>query len=316
MVVLEVYNIGSLFNRFPRNIGTPRQVQVNTWSEFLYFLNIYNGKTRFFSSLYPTSTPTYIDKLWYDFDGYQHLNNIRYYHSQLKKHDLSHLVVMSGGGFHIYVFNEPFMAKDNEQFSIVKQGLVDEFGFEGYGEESIGDIRRVVGVPGTKNTKRGYFVTSLTSEELEKPLEEILYICSKPRTDLFVYGTKLYKVEDIQSQQVYNPGISIDKIDKNPDKIIEIALGYLPVSTDKFNFRFSLIIYMFENLYTVEEVIEKIEVVDPSKDKKTYSDRKKQVISLYSKRFEYRVSTDFFRTIYKISSPKEPPIGVIQNNNL
>ena len=309
---MKIVNIGSIFgNHFPRSMGIPRQFPIGSWSEFLHFMNMYNGKTRVFCSLYNSGDRQYIPFLWFDFDGYSHLENIRYYHQQFIKHNIIHSVIMSGGGFHLYVWNKPFLTDSSECFSSAKKNCIDEFLLEGYDETSIGDLKRIVGVPGTLNTKRGYFVTSLTSEQLELPLDLLLECCKKPNVNMYVYGSKLYDCPIKNETNMENHICNETNINKTPDEIIEKALKLLPTINGKFDFRFALIIYMFENLFTVDEIMTKLEAADPSKDRKVYSDRKKQVLSLYKKRFDYQVSSGFYKTISqvdpKITTPK--PLG-------
>lgn len=112
-----------MFNSFPRECGPPRQLMRNM-KEFLDYVNIYNGKKKaVYTSIYTfqqvneNNKPNYdtaeIDKIFFDFDdkSCESWKECNVLHEHLLKENIKHVIVMSGRGYHLYIFTHPIYSK-------------------------------------------------------------------------------------------------------------------------------------------------------------------------------------------------------------
>ena len=140
------------FNSFPREVGI-RWV-TNSWKGFLNYILSQNGKSDVYTSLYDGVV---IDKLFFDLDGSDSLRVAQEFTDEWR--ELPVIAVASGKkGIHLYIPVKP-LRMDGKKERVVKNylrsislGLMNEV----FGKipscvdtHVIGDLRRLVRVPGT-----------------------------------------------------------------------------------------------------------------------------------------------------------------------
>lgn len=177
-----------LFPSYPREFAKPCRFFVKSKKELMNYINKYNGKTRCFCSIYnycqENKTPV-IDKVFLDLD--RSVEDARKVHEWLNKHDLSHVILFSGKGFHIYIFTEPTLAKDELRgFQIF---LEKELGIS-IDHQTIGDVARMATIPFTLNTKRMRYCIPLTEDQLYLSEKEISDLAKKQFHEAIIYGQK------------------------------------------------------------------------------------------------------------------------------
>lgn len=201
-----------LFDEFPREVASPTRFFVKSKKEFLEFINKNNGKKRLFTSLYkydPINAKVNITSIWFDLDSDKSFENIKKIHEWAKQHNYKHIMFFSGGGFHFYI-----LASNGDKLKDPKQALynchkhiAEEVGLT-IGESEtfdidwhiIGDVRRVVTIPGTYNTRRKKYCICITEEDLEKGLEYIKEKASKPSLHFRYYGKKFFDVSEFDKE--------------------------------------------------------------------------------------------------------------------
>ena len=173
-----------MFNKFPREVGLPRKT-VNNIKEWLKFINLYNGKKKaVYTSVYsfkildqvgnkpmkPEYNSAVIDKLFFDFDdkSCEAWKECNKFHQELLKKNIKHIMIMSGRGYHLYIFTHPYSPKNvkstiyNAQMNFVNSLnlLVDK--------QVIGNPAQLARVPNTYNVRGKRFCIPLTKEQFEK----------------------------------------------------------------------------------------------------------------------------------------------------
>jgi len=206
-----------------------------TWnrSDFWRLVNLYNGRTNIYYSIYsftqiysyrePDYESARIDKIYFDIDiqdmpsGPHHLNGnyAHLYRQAMKLHqflwerDLAHTIIFSGGGFNFYVFaSQKHIIKHKKDclwrvhrwflhelapIKVVKPGEENLWPY--IDSTVIGDVAQIARVPGTFNKNRGRWCVSLTREELLSGMDVIFDIASKQRDGFVVVGNKLFSLK-------------------------------------------------------------------------------------------------------------------------
>jgi len=198
-----------LFNEFPREVAFPSRKVVFSKEEWLREVNCNNGRKRVFTSLYNSQTngesSIHIDKIWFDLDSENSLDNVKKMHSYCLEKDLRHVTVFSGGGFHFYVFtsngmnlNSPSIALFNSQQFLCKEMelSIGDPHKSAVDFHIIGDVRRIVTVPNTYNLRRGKYCIPVSKDDLDKGLEHIEDLADSQNFNYFVYGKKLFNVKE------------------------------------------------------------------------------------------------------------------------
>jgi hypothetical protein len=212
-------NVTTLFPKGVFEIGIPFRKVVHSKCEALNIVNEYNGMKRIFFSLYemdnnPVRESPILSHIWFDFDSNKSQENTIKLHEWCKEKDIEHLCVFSGGGFHFYIFTDK-QKINNSKNALMKihHDIMNELKFT-YGDNHecdvdghiIGDIARIVTIPGTYNVKRKKYAISLKEEELYKSLEEIKKLADKQRCEIFIYGKNKFsldKYRDIENNYNY-----------------------------------------------------------------------------------------------------------------
>ena len=259
-----------LFNKFPREVGPPRKVVYNI-NEWLNFVNLYNGKKKaVYTSIYCfekiESKPVYesaiIDKLFFDFDdkscdAWKECNTL---HKTLLLNNIKHLIIMSGRGYHLYVFCLPLSPKNpkstiyNAQISLINNlNLVCD-------KQVIGDYSRLRRIPNSYHLKAQRFCICLTKEEFSKGYEFCKELAKKQNFKKEYIGEKLFDISnfDYKTKKIEMPiekfdfedSENADYINNSPDFI----KGLLSNKELGWRNRYLLILFFKEKGFTIQEV--------------------------------------------------------------
>lgn len=220
-----------MFIKFPREVGPPRKI-VNTLNEWLAYVNLYNGKKKaVYTSVYNCEdvngkadySNAKIDKLFFDFDdkscdSWKECNCL---HIGLLKENIKHVIVMSGRGYHLYIFTKIYQHKNpksviyNAQMDFIKKLnlTVDR--------QVIGNPAQLARVPNTYNMKGQRFCIPLTKEQFkqgdifckalankqnfvgkismgERLLDLTPYDCDKPNYEIDIFAPMEDITEDLE----------------------------------------------------------------------------------------------------------------------
>ena len=204
-----------LYNRFPREIGDPKRFPVNNMEDIYKYLNkkdkdgnfVNNGRKRIFLSLYncsPNESEIKLDKIWFDMDSPNCLENTKKLHEWCMKFHYKHLMVFSGKGFHFYLLTKNYSNLSNPKRTLYNchKHIAKEVGLTiGEGDtfdidwHIVGDIRRIATVPGTWNVKRKRYAICITEDELNKTYETIRNKAKTPSLSSVVYGWEEFDVK-------------------------------------------------------------------------------------------------------------------------
>jgi hypothetical protein len=173
-------------------------------SELFYeLININNGKTDCFTSTYDfektiiendreTIDPTTIKipHLLFDLDSNNCFEDTIKIHNYCKENTLSHIIIFSGRGFHVYI-----LVKYNALNTILdvlhyQNRIINVLSID-VDHTCLGNPRHLTRIPGTYNLKRGRWAISLREKELTS-YEEIRKLAEKQRTKIYtIKGNKL-----------------------------------------------------------------------------------------------------------------------------
>jgi len=199
-----------LYSSFPRQIAYPYRKTVDE-DEFFKTINRLNGKVRIFSSVYNfTAKPVFdkinldLDKIFFDFDGDNALENTKFLAFHMKKMDLKHLIFFSGGGFHVYLFTTGYNCLKNKKACLtnVHKYFITEYKVD-VDKAVVGDIARVATIPNTWNTKRQRYCIPITMNDLPMGYEHISKLAKKQRFDFEPCGSKLFDVSSFDGTEDY-----------------------------------------------------------------------------------------------------------------
>lgn len=205
-----------LFNSFPREFGLKRTIAKDK-EEFINLINRYNGIVNCYSNVYKiTPNGGYgdtIDKLFFDLDNPKTCwEATKRMHNTLCKEDIKHVVLLSGGGYHVYVFTKMEQLQNkknaiaNAQHEIAKMcdvviGTPKEADID---RHVIGDIARIARIPNTWNISRRRFCVYLLEEDFNKTDEEIKLEAKQQKIKRQMFGTKLFDIKAYDSEPTMN----------------------------------------------------------------------------------------------------------------
>lgn len=199
---------------FPREIGIPFRIRVDSLQEFIKRVKELNGTKRIFYRLYNLNT-NLVDKLFFDCDSCKAYENVKKLKEYCKQKNLKHMVVFSGGGFHFYIFAKPSDTKfQKELLNRAHKYIAKEVGLtigtptiEDIDAAIVGDIARIVTLPGTYNVKRRRWARSIPDYIFDQGEDAVKDYC-KPydspagKFRLFIYGDKLFDFEEVKYKHV------------------------------------------------------------------------------------------------------------------
>ena len=175
-----------LFQEYPRELGVPFRMNINSKEEFFQKVESYHTRSPIFTNLYTkTKRGNYnVNKLWIDFDGY----NQYVLHNEVNQTieaflslgiERKNIIVVSTGkkGYHLYVllssFNDSLSVREQSKrlhfiLSFVTQNMktVDAPLFS--------DLNRVVRVAGIQRPEKTFCFVMQDKLSTEKPLSDYL----------------------------------------------------------------------------------------------------------------------------------------------
>lgn len=195
-----------LYPSFPRQIAYPHRKTVDSQG-FYSTINRLNGKVRVFASIYNFVGDRTVDrinldldKIFFDFDGDNALENARALVSYLIMHDYKAMALYSGGGFHVYVFTDDYIALKNKKACLtnVHNWFIRNLNLE-VDKTIVGDIARVATIPNTFNTKRKRFCIPITLDDMDKGIDWIKELAVKQRFNFELCGSKCLSIKGFDS---------------------------------------------------------------------------------------------------------------------
>jgi hypothetical protein len=187
-----------LYPSFPREVGIPSRVLVNSRKEFIKTVTRFNGRTDVYASVY--SADLTVDKLFYDFDGASAVREATEFFNFLTSKNLTVIPVHSGKrGVHLYVLLHP-SPPDKDLLLSVMRGLVEDcFGRETPSSldfHTIGNLRQLARVPNTLRVGFGTYCVPLPPNWTDFRRDELLDYIKSPKTEVKIEVKKFPKLED------------------------------------------------------------------------------------------------------------------------
>ena len=265
-----------IFDTFPREFGAQRLI-AKDMDHFLKLINTSNGKINCFTTVYSFTESredgrlnyesAIIDKIFFDFDTIDCIDEGISLHEFLMEKDLKHSFLWSGGGLHCYIYTDNKEAIHKK--SAIKNAQIFFTEFNGkklkLDQKVVGDICRLGRIPNTWNLKRKKYCIPITVGDMKKGREHLEEKAKKQNTEFSFYGVKLLNLDRFDYP---NNDFSDDLQDfKLPDKIetdddlfnkIPDCIKFLLLKGDcDHNERFPIILYLKDALnYTKAETIE------------------------------------------------------------
>ena len=193
--IKELYDI--LFPNFPFQIApNGKRRSVYNWEQVFQIINTWNGYKRLFYSLYTLPHEVVqVEKLFFDFDGLNKWEEIRRIHEQLLNDNIKHLILFSGGGFHLYIFTESkWLCKEQLYYNQLK--WIEKYDMKGVDEKVLGDVARLAAIPYTYNVKRKRFVIPLNNQHFQLSVNEIKEQAKQQFSDWQIFGKKVITLEE------------------------------------------------------------------------------------------------------------------------
>lgn len=252
-------------------VGLPRRI-CETKKEAVEFINKYNGIKALYRTVYDFDSmnenkinynSAIINSLFFDFDGEDCWKEANKLHQFLLKEDIKHKLIMSGRGYHIFVYTELYRPKNSK--SCIYNGqhyFIDLLNLK-CDMSIVGDIARLCRISNTYNIKAKLFCIPLTKDQFKSGDEVIKIVARKQHfiKDIFI-GNKLFdikkfdhkadKTENIIDISKFESNLNVDYISASPDFIKQL----LAKEEHGWNDRFLIIMYFKERGCTRQEVLE------------------------------------------------------------
>ena len=284
---------------------------VYTLDEMISLINKYNGILDIFLSLYAIKVnnnrasyeDTTIDKIFFDFDSKEGLDNVKKFHDYATKENLTHKVLFTGRGFHAYIFTTTTKLKNPKAaISNAQRDIAEKLDFK-IGEPKtsdidnhiIGDVARIARFPNTINLKSKLYCIHLPKEFKDMNLQEIKDLARHPQYVYpFLFGEKMldmtkYDKEMIASYLPIVPTGDAENINENFPPCIKYLLSKGECG---YRDRYHIIIYLRDKAFSKKETIRILKkYLSPQKFKHcVYEER--QVDSLYRNADKFYVTRE------------------------
>ncbi len=227
--------------RFPREMwaGSPHQsaiqpkrVVVNNKQEYVDFIRAYNGKMNVYTSVYDYDDFSHnrglehtvnIDRIFLDIDAHgdesldEAYDDLKKLHAWLSDKNIKHTMAFSGRGFYIFAYGKRTfdLRKVKAFFDICHDVIFKSPRLD----DRVINTARLRRVQNTFHMGAQTFSIVLRSEDLTKPLQDILDMSKTPRNVKPVYyGEDLIKWPSVKEMRIAS--VEIDKIE---------SLGNIPV---------------------------------------------------------------------------------------
>lgn len=223
----------------PSYFGNPNRRMIYNINQLKMFIKTNNGKNPIFFLI---NSPPLIDKVFFDFDnGEETIADVRKLDSYLYENDLSHIILFSGRGFHIYVLTVPYKANNPKQtLTNIHSEIITNSGIKQYDNSCIGDIQRLGRMPNTLNQKSKLYCTYLSHDELQNlTFEQIKEIGKEPRKKI-INNQKLIEISHLDTDLKFNNKVIHNNdnqeinIKKLTDEEFKNILNLLPVCIKEF----------------------------------------------------------------------------------
>ena len=165
-----------------------------------------------------------IDKLFYDLDRFSTCwETTKRLHFRLLEDDIMHTIILSGGGFHIYVMTIPYKGRPEQKMKMVlknaQHGVISivnskiENGNKitiGNPRKSdidshvIGDIARIARLPNTWHPKRKRYSIPIHNSDMKLTFKEVLEISKHQRKGIEMWGNNLIDLTKYEKEVVIN----------------------------------------------------------------------------------------------------------------
>lgn len=148
-------NILHVDNGCYRMFGNPYQVRVDSEYEINKYIEDNNGINPCFISICQYDPYPLNDKVVFDLDGQYAERDVKLLTNYFEDNDLgSFMVVFTGGGYHFYfkVLEFHYNKEDISRFQLDVEKRLDLKSFD---HHVLGDIKRMIRIPGTINEKYG-----------------------------------------------------------------------------------------------------------------------------------------------------------------
>lgn len=259
--------------KFPREVGPPRKTIYNI-QEYINFINKYNGMKKaiyasvyYFQKIYDNKKPDYssavIDKLYFDFDdkncnAYEECKKL---HEELKKENLKHTLIMSGRGYHLYIFCTPLVSQNPKSCIYNAQHhFIDKLNLK-CDRQVIGNCAQLARVPNTYNIKAKKFCIPLTEEQFKSSDKIIKAVASQQNfiknisigtklLDLNPFNYKSDRIEKLDFDLKLEDSASLNYLNNCDEKIKQLLLK----KDLGWKERYIVILYFKEKGYIEKEV--------------------------------------------------------------
>lgn len=257
-----------------------RRITVNSNKEFKDTIKKYHGTVNLYETVFtykyksddgrPVYNTAIIDKLFFDLDSDNSLENIKKFHLSLLKQDIKHCLVQSSY-LRFYVLPETEIDElDNKKAALlgIMKDLADKAGLT-YGDAhssdlditSFGDVSRLMAVVGTWKTKRNNWVSYLKSEDLGD-IKVLEHRTKFPLREPVNYGNKFLSLKPFDCEPEIDYSKRLMALPESDfefefnDKAVEILPPFLKkILTnykgygDNYSNRWRVVIYMRDKAY-------------------------------------------------------------------
>ena len=210
-----------LIPTFPREAYIPGRKLFFNKEDFIRCVNSFNRVKNLHYCLYepdnPLSQPHHLnpvlDKIFFDMDNKDALENLKKAHYSLCRLKFKHLMIFSGRHYQLYVFCKPTeLIYSKGTLRSVHLWLSKELGLI-WGDEKqfdldfhiLGNVAQGGRVPNTMNLKSGLYCIPLTEKDLELGEAHIKSKASKQCFDFEVCGENLLSLEEFDTGVIEQP---------------------------------------------------------------------------------------------------------------
>jgi len=238
----------TLIDDFPRSMGNPKQSIVYTKEQRDEYVKQYIKKTDLYISVYKfiqikengrsaVSSTAVVDKVFFDFDTDNWLNDLLNLHKWCMKRDILHRCHCSGRGGHVFIWIKRGLQNKKKALANFQRGICEELGLT-IDNRIVGDIARIFRYPNSYNFKAKRFCVPLSrllmyrhDSGYEKLTEEIVFeYAQQQRFENPWMGSKLLDISeyDVDYYQFKNYDIELDFEEINIDIVNDIDFTKFP----------------------------------------------------------------------------------------